>query len=269
VAPGFTTDLIDQFGEGPGARVFVTGYNENNFGLQVGYEGINDFHANALYSNAAGDQRTISYESNINSLEVNFVRRTQSRWRPFAGFRYIELDDDFVDFTRANRPIPPPADPPAPPTAFVDNGTSLLLDNRLIGLQGGVFRDVWRLNRWVTIEPWGNGGVYLNDFRREQIETSVTTIVTGDDLSTPANEFFESSSVVQTSTIQEISDLSFVGEAGVTGVFRLNRCVALRAGYQVLVVDRVGQGIDAFLSAGMNPTTLLYHGGHFGVEYVR
>lgn len=269
VAPGFTTDLIDQFGEGPGARVFVTGYNENNFGLQVGYEGINDFHANALYSNAAGDQRTISYESNINSLEVNFVRRTQSRWRPFAGFRYIELDDDFVDFTRANRPIPPPADPPAPPTAYVDNGTSLLLDNRLVGLQGGVFRDVWRLNRWVTIEPWGNGGVYLNDFRREQIETSVTTIVTGDDLSTPANEFFESSSVVQTSTIQEISDLSFVGEAGVTGVFRLNRCVALRAGYQVLVVDRVGQGIDAFLSAGMNPTTLLYHGGHFGVEYVR
>jgi hypothetical protein len=179
------------------------------------------------------------------------------------------MDDDFVDFTTVNRVIPPPSDPPAPPVAYVDTGSGFFLDNRMIGLQGGAFRDMWRLNRWVTIEPFGNGGVYLNDFKREQINRTVTTIITGDDISTGANEFSQSSTEVVSSTIQEFSELSFVGEAGVTGVFRLNRCVALRAGYQVLVMDRVGLGIDAFLAPGLNATTLVYHGGHFGVEYVR
>jgi hypothetical protein len=266
---GFATELIDQFDEGPGARVFVTGYNDNNFGLQVGYEGINDFHANALFTNGAGASRAISYESNFNSIEINVVRRTESRWRPFFGARYIEIDDDFVDFTTVPKPLPPPANPAAPPTAFVDSGTGHFLDNRLIGVQAGVFRDVWRLNRWVTIEPWGNGGVYLNDFKRVQLNRTVTTIITGDDLNTPANEFTEYVNEVQTSTTREISELAFAGEAGVTGVFRLNRCVALRAGYQVLVVDRIGQGIDAFLAPGLNPSTLVYHGGTFGLEYVR
>jgi hypothetical protein len=74
---------------------------------------------------------------------------------------------------------------------------------------------------------------------------------------------------VSTATHQEFSELAFVGEAGITGVFRLNRCVALRAGYQVLAVNGVGQGIDAMLAPGLDPTTLVYHGGHFGVEYVR
>jgi hypothetical protein len=269
VEAGFTRDVTDQFNYGPGARVFVTGYNENNFGMQVGYEGVNDFHANVLESNVAGDQRAISYESNINSLEVNFVRRLNSRWRPFAGVRYIELDDDIVDFTTVAKPVPPPADPPAAPLAFIDTGTSFFLDNRLIGLQGGVFRDMWRLNQWVSIEPFGNAGVYFNDFKRVNVARTVTTVVNGDDLSTPGNEFSSVTSEVSTTTQQEFSELAFVGELGLTGVFRLNRCVALRGGYQVLAVNGVGQGIDAMLAPGLDPTTLVYHGGHFGIEYVR
>jgi hypothetical protein len=269
VAPGFTRDVTDQFNYGPGARVSVTGYNENNFGMQVGYEGVNDFHANVIESNVAGDQRAISYESNINSLEVNFVRRLNSRWRPFAGVRYIELDDDIVDFTRTVQPVPTPSDPPAPPAVFVDAGNSFLLDNRMIGLQGGAFRDMWRLNQWVSIEPFGNAGVYLNDFKRQNISQSYTTVVTGDDISTPENEYTVTTTPSVTATTHEFSELAFVGEAGITGVFRLNRCVALRAGYQVLAVNGVGTGIDAFLSPGFDPTTLVYHGGHFGLEYVR
>jgi hypothetical protein len=269
VPPGvFTLELADQFDAGPGARIFVTAYNQSPFGLQVGYEGVNDFHASAQLANG-GDRRDISYESNINSVELNFVRRTNSRWRPFAGVRYIELDDDFVDFVTVQRTIPAPSDPPAPPTAFVDAGESFFLDNRLIGLQGGAFRDVWRLTRWLTIEPFGNAGVYFNDFKRANLQRTVTTVITGDDLSTPGNEFSQVTTEVQTGSKQEFSDVAFVGEAGVTGVVRLSRCVALRGGYQVLAVDRVGQGIDAFLAPGFNGSTLVYHGGHFGVEYVR
>ncbi|HYO24200.1 MAG TPA: hypothetical protein VEQ85_04560 [Lacipirellulaceae bacterium] len=268
-APGFTQEVSDDFDYGPGARLFVTGYNENRFGLQVGYEGVNDFHANALFSNVAGDERRITYESNINSLEVNVIRRTSTPWRPFAGVRYIELDDDLVDFTTVDRPVPAPADPPAGPAAFIDAGTSVFLDNRMIGMQGGAFRDMWRLNQWVTIEPFGNAGVYFNDFKREDITRTVTTVVRGDDISTPANEFSTVTTEVRDRTVQEFSELAFVGEAGVTSVLRLNRCLALRGGYQVLAVNGVGTAIDSFLAPGFNPTTLVYHGGHFGIEYVR
>jgi hypothetical protein len=265
---GFTPTLLAQFDTAPGARLFVTGYNENRFGMQVGYEGVNDFHANALFTNAGGDSRAITYESRINSVELNFTRRTSSPWRPIAGVRFIELDEDFVDFTTAFQPTLPPVAAPAP-TAFISNGRSLLVDNRMIGVQGGAFRDVWRWNKWFTVEPFGNAGVYLNDFRRREITRTVTTVVSADDIDTTANEFSTVTTETKAITTQEFSDLAFAGEAGITGVIRLSPCVAIRGGYQVLVVDRVGQAIDGFLAQGMNGSTLLYHGGHFGVEYVR
>ncbi len=265
---GFSLDLADQFEHGPGGRVFVTGYNDRPFGLQVGYEGINEFHANALFSNGV-DSRAIEYESSLNSVEVNFVRRTNFAWRPFAGARYIELDEEFFDTTTAGRVIPAPADPPAAPVAYIDTLNGRSLENRLMGLQAGVFRDVWRLNRWVSVEPFGNAGVYLNDFKRRAYTRTTTTVVNGDDISTPESEYSEVTTTVGTTTIQEFSELAFVGEAGVTGVLRLSPCVALRGGYQVLAINGIGQGIDAFLAPGLNPDTLVYHGGHFGIEYVR
>ncbi|HMO86401.1 MAG TPA: hypothetical protein PKC18_15930, partial [Lacipirellulaceae bacterium] len=118
-------------------------------------------------------------------------------------------------------------------------------------------------------EPFGNAGVYLNDYKRVNLQRTVTTVITGDDLATPENEFTQTTTEVQTRTAQEFSELAFVGEAGVTAVFRLSPCVALRGGDQALAINGVGQGIDAFLAPGLDPTTILYHGGHFGVEYVR
>jgi hypothetical protein len=43
----------------------------------------------------------------------------------------------------------------------------------------------------------------------------------------------------------------------------------MRGGYQVLAVNGIGQGLDAFLAPGFDQSTLVYHGGHFGIEYVR
>jgi hypothetical protein len=265
---GFALDVADQFDNGPGARISVTGYNDSAFGMQVGYEGVNDFHANAFFSSGA-DARTVTYESNFNSVEFNFMRRTTRPLKPFAGVRYLQLNEGFVDLTTVDKPIPPPMNPPAAPAAFVDNGRSLFVQNRMIGLQGGAFRDTWRLNRWFSIEPFGNAGVYLNDFRRRSIQQTVTTVIRGDDLSTPGNEFSQVTTVEQTTVTREFTELGFVGEAGITGIWRLTPCVALRGGYQVLAINGVGTGLDAFLAPGLNATTLVYHGGHFGVEYVR
>jgi hypothetical protein len=276
---GYELDLIDQFDHGPGARVFVTGYNDSDFGLQVGYEGVNDFHARAL-SSLPDDadalppddadfidefSRDIAYESRFNSLEVNFLRRTDFRWKPFAGVRYFELDEDLVDRHTEIRPLVELEDA----TPYTDTFNALLLDNRMIGLQGGVFRDVWRLNRWVSIEPFGNAGVYLNDFRRRTRTENYVTVIQGDDLTTPENERTEVTNVTRAEFTQEFTELAFVGEAGVTGVLRITPCVALRGGYQVLAVNGVGTAVDGFLNPGLDPDTLVYHGGHFGVEYVR
>ncbi len=73
----------------------------------------------------------------------------------------------------------------------------------------------------------------------------------------------------QFGTSQNFSDITFIGEVGITGVFRFNQCLALRGGYQALVMDGVGEGIDAYLQPGLNGSTVLYYGARFGLEYQR
>jgi hypothetical protein len=221
-------DVVNQFDFGPGVRLFATGYNCSDYGLQIGYEGVNEFHSTALIG---GGARSISYESNLNSVEINVLRRTGIPARLFAGFRYIELDEDFVDFTTAT-----------------GDSDLMLIENRLIGFQIGALRDAWQLNKWLTFEPYGNAGMYVNDFKREAVD-----ITAG----------------IATVTEREISDVAFVGEAGLSIVLRINRCLALRSGYQAMALNGVGEALDSSLVAGLNEDTLIYHGARFGVEYQR
>jgi len=218
--------VIDEFDYGPGVRIFATGYNHSNYGLQIGYEGVNDFHSTAV---AGGDE--IAYQSTLNSLEINLLRRTAVPLKVFAGFRYVEIDEDFVDTTLAT-----------------GDSDGFLIENRLIGFQVGGLRDAWQLNRWLTIEPFANAGVYLNDFKRETVD------VTGGVVTFDENEF---------------SEIAYLGEAGVTSVLRINACLALRGGYQVMAFDGVGTALDASLAPGLDRDTLIYHGARFGVEYQR
>lgn len=265
---GLAPDLLDEFNYGPGARIFVTGYNDADFGLQIGYEGVNDYHATALFPNGA-DLRSFDYQTTFNSIEFNVMRKTTAPTKFFAGFRYVQVDEDFTDALTVGKTVPPPGNPPGI-AAFVDNSQAFILENRLIGFQLGAYRDAWALNKWLTIEPTGNAGVYYNNFKREEIQRTTTTIVTGDDLTTPT--VIEGSQVVTVNQFGEtrnFSDVSFLGEVGVTAVFRLNRCVAIRGGYQVLVMDGVGEGIDAFFEPGLAGSTVVYHGARFGFEYQR
>lgn len=221
----------DQFDYGPGARLFLTGYNYSNYGLQIGYEGVNDFHA--LAATATDD---ITIESRINSLEVDVLRRTETPLKLFAGFRYVQLDEDYVSVVRAS-----------------GDGDRFKVSNRMPGFQIGALRDAWQLNRWITLEPYGNVGGYLNDYKRE-----VTDITGG----------------VYTAQKHEFTEMAFIGEAGVTSVLRINPCLALRGGYQIVAIDGVGTALDAAVdAANLTPTfdrqTLIYHGARFGLEYQR
>jgi hypothetical protein len=50
---------------------------------------------------------------------------------------------------------------------------------------------------------------------------------------------------------------------------KLTPCLALKSGYQVIVLDGVGQGIDAFFNPDFDRSTVLFHGLQFGLEYRR
>jgi hypothetical protein len=268
-AGGFDTALLDDFGYGPGARIFATAYNDSDFGLQIGYEGVNDYHATALFSQpplVGDDTRSFDYQTTFNSLEVNVLRRTTAPTKLFAGFRYIQVDEDFTDRFVDAKVVPPPD---TPPNAFIDTSNAFNLENRMIGFQLGALRDAWALNKWLTIEPTGNAGVYYNNFKRENLQDTTTTIITADQTGPPVVEGSTSVNYTQFGTSQNFSDITFVGEVGITGVFRVNRCVAVRGGYQALVMDGVGEGIDAYLQPGLNGATVLYHGARFGIEYQR
>jgi len=265
--------LTDQFDHGAGGRLFVTGYSEAGFGIQVGYEGINDWVANLAYAPdalVAGETREFTYESRLNSVEINFLPHVPYAWKWYSGFRYVELSEDFLDSTTSAKTIPVPATPPAVPVAFFDTGVSQQLKNRLFGFQLGARRDAWQFGNRLTLQTYANGGVYCNKFRRNSINRSTTTIIAGDDLATPGtNEFSQSTSSVQTEVRRDLTEVAFLGEAGLAAAFRLNQSTALRVGYQILAIDGVGEGLAASFSPGLDNTTLLYHGLQFGLEYRR
>jgi hypothetical protein len=272
---GFDIELLDNFGYGPGARIFATGYNDSDYGIQIGYEGINDYNATALFIDPNNvvdpnddDVRSFDYQTTFNSLEVNFMRRTTAPTKLFAGFRYMQVDEDFTDALTEGKSVPPPNSPPDAST-FIDTKDIFKLENRMIGFQVGALRDAWALNKWLTIEPFGNGGVYYNNFKREELQDTVTTIVTGVDSGPPVVDGSTNVTFTQFGNSRDFSDIAFVGEVGITGVVRLNQCVAIRGGYQALVMDGVGEGIDAFFEPGLNGSTVLYHGARFGLEYQR
>lgn len=269
---GDPTSVEDQFDYAPGARIFATAYNCHGWGMQVGYEGINDWDASVVFpdSPVADSTRSIDIESRWNSVELNFLPRMPQAWKFFSGVRYLQLDEDLDDFTIVDKVIPVPADPPAAPAAFVDTGTTRILDNHLIGFQLGGLRDGWQVGDWLSFSGFANAGVYHNEIHRRDTDFNITTVITGDDISTaPDNEFSQTTTVTSTTTNRTFSEIAFLGEAGVWASAKLTPCLALKSGYQVMILDGVGQVADTFFSPDFDSRSVLYHGWQFGFEYRR
>ncbi len=145
---GGAPTLLDQFEYGPGGRIFVTGYSDAGYGIQVGYEGINDWDATL----ALDSGREINYQARLNSVEMNFLPNVASPWKWIAGVRYIQLDEDFLDNQSVDR----------------------LLENRLFGFQLGGRRDAWQFGSRVTLQTYANAGIYYNKFRRDDVDVAST-----------------------------------------------------------------------------------------------
>jgi hypothetical protein len=65
---------------------------------------------------------------------------------------------------------------------------------------------------------------------------------------------------------RDLSEISYSSEATLSAVCRLNKCWALRGGYQVLWIANIQQADAAYLGDENTTNALLFHGWHAGIE---
>jgi hypothetical protein len=136
-----------------------------------------------------------------------------------------------------------------------------------MGFQVGVYHDTIQLNNRFAIEGFVNGGVYYNRVKYSNVMVVRTTQFVGDDTSTTEfNEQRTDNSTIVNNDARDLSEISYEAEASLTGVCRLNKCWALRAGYQVLWIDHLHRADTAYLGDAFTDSELLFHGWHAGIE---
>jgi hypothetical protein len=222
----------------------------------------------------AFEQRSLHYRSNYHSGEINFLQGRNPTWRPYCGFRYINFDDEINDFINQEVQPPLPFEGPdnVPPGEFLavastDRLNLFDIQNNLMGFQIGLINDTWKVNRRLAIEGLVNGGVYYNKIKYSNIMGVFTTQQIADDTSTIAvdeSRIDFSDAVIHDA--REYSDISYHGEASLTGIVRLNKCWALRAGFQALWIANLHLAEDAFLDGETEGRDLFFHGWHAGIE---
>lgn len=284
-----TDPALEQFDYGPGGRVSLTskvpGYD---WQMNVTYEGIEEWNASAVFPkftpfpdpDGAGpalppvgstEQRSLFYRSSLHSGELNFVRMcSRPEWRPYCGVRYFKFDDEINDFINQEAPPPLPGNPPDAPVTTTDRLNLFDIENNMIGFQVGVRHDLWHPTRRLTLQGFVNTGVYHNSIKYSNLMGQFSTQEFADDTSTAnVNESRIDFSDVANHDVREFSEISYVSEASLSGVCQLNRCWALRAGYQALWINNLHMADDAFLDTGIEGRSLFFHGWHAGVEHRR
>jgi hypothetical protein len=297
--------MFEQFDYAPGGRVsMISKFPRYRWQMHAGYEGIEEWNASVVFPklpidmfalpppgsptppepiDLATQQRRLHYRSSLHSGELNFVRDFCSPvWRPYCGVRYVKFDDEINDLIdqQAPPPLPGPGDPLAvdPLTVTTTDRLNLFdIENNLIGFQVGLRHDLWRPHRRLSIEGFVNTGVYYNKVKYTNLMGTFTTQVTGDDTLPvladpdldPIDESRTDFSSAVNNDVRELSEISYMAEASVSGVCRLNKCWALRAGYQALWITDVHVAEDAYLNTGIEGRDLFFHGWHAGVEHRR
>jgi hypothetical protein len=275
--------LFEQFDYAPGGRVSFIGYYPKcaGYAVHTGFEGIEKWEAGIIYPKFFPDpvdepdlteQRRINYTSNLYSGELNILKCHTTPWRPFCGVRYIKFDDELRIFDDQEAPGPLAVMAPPPDEVLTTDMTNLFdLENNLMGFQIGLRHDWWQVTRRFGVEGFMNGGVYYNKVKYTNLMNVTTTQRIGDDLST--TDEFEGQTTIASATNLDTSDLSEIAyswEASLSGVFRINKCWQMRAGYQVLWINGLRLADQALLDpdnfTGNGTSDLLFHGWHAGIE---
>jgi hypothetical protein len=275
------------------------------YDVQAVYEGINDWDASIVYPKQAlpplggfvippspntepaapftegFQQRALHYRSNINSAELNFLPFHDSEWRPIFGARFIRFDDEISDSINQERQIPLPGpqtgssggpvpvnvNDPIGPTWETDRLNLFHLENNLMGFQIGLLHDTFQLSNRFAIEGFVSGGVYYNKEKYSNVMAVSTTQTFADNTrTTDFNEARNDTSTVVNNDARDLDEISYEAEASLTGVCRLNRCWALRVGYQILWIDHLHLAENAYMGDAFTDRDLTFHGWHAGIE---
>ena len=229
------------------------------------------------------EQRSLHYTSSMHSAELNAVRLLHPSCRSFFGVRYIKFDDEINDTLDQQRqaPLPGPrsdfigpavppdieVNDPIGPTHETDRYNLFDLQNDLIGFQLGLLHDTWRVHRRFAFEGFVSGGVYYNKIKyTNQMGISTTQIFADNTRSEDIDDARVDQSTIVNNDVREYGEVAYVTEASLTGVCRLNKCWALRGGYQLLWIANVHLAEAAYLGDENSSGDLLFHGWHFGVE---
>ena len=249
--------LLEQFDYGPGGRVAFISQVPHYVGYQLhfAYEGVEEWNSAVVFPKFSpmpgsadpdtSEQRSLHYRSSFHSAELNFVREWHPSLWPFCGVRYIKFDDETNDFINQQ----------APPGTVTDDRLNLFdLENNLIGFQIGGLYQAWQFGERFAIEGFFNAGVYYNKIKYTNLMGVFTTLADG------------TGTAVVNNDVSELSEISYVSESSISAICWLNKCWALRAGYQMLGIGNLHLAEDAFLDTGDDDESLFFHGWHAGLE---
>lgn len=182
-----------------------------------------------------------NYASRLYNVEVNARRRTNDWFTVLAGFRWIELSEDFA-------------------TTFATGGNTssylIDVDNQLWGFQVGALAN-YRGNGW-GLDAWGKVGIFANWADQSTYEDLAA--LAGGTSSVGASD----------------QNAAFAGDLGVALVWNMTDRLSARIGYQLLWLEGVALAPDQLdnsnpsipLATLDNSGGVFYHGGIVGLEYL-
>ena len=184
----------------------------------------------------AVDQASFRYISELDNLEFNLRLPFGTCLTPFAGFRWMELRDDY----RAD------AAWGAQPYTHTIN-----VDNHMYGFQLGTDVEFWDRGGCLRLEGFLKAAVFHCAADQNTLYAAAASTV---------------ASAGGTKT-------AFVGEAGLTGVCRITNHLALRGGYQVMWIEGLALAPDQIGSTNLGGVStldmagsLFLHGAYGGLE---
>jgi hypothetical protein len=269
--------VFEEFDHAVGGRVSMTGYMPRwaNYNVQAAYEGAEAWNASVVSEKAVEmdgsfEQRSLYYRSNLHSAELNIVRTCHPVWRPYCGVRFVKFDDEIYDYNNQESPPPLPAAGSLTATE-IDTKNFVDIENNMIGFQLGLRRDLWRIGRMFSVQGYANAGVYHNKIKRSNIMTEETLVLVGDDITEDGDQTGVASSLITNHDVSDLTEISYLAEASITGICRLNRSVAMRAGYQIMWINNIHLADDEFLMPVGEDLTRgrVFQGWHAGIEYRR
>ena len=182
-----------------------------------------------------------SYGSELHSFELNLRSAGRGRVTWLAGFRYLELDENFhADLVDVTNPSS---------TVTYDIATR----NRLYGAQVGLEAVLLNVGRRLRLDFVGKAGIFGN--------------------SGAQSSFLATDSAVNPAA-GSADKAVFVGEAHLAAIYCVTGNVSLRASYgvmgitdAVLATDQVNATSFIFRDGIDDGGDVFYHGGLLGLEY--